>query len=142
MLRVYFGIRGMYKGFGGRGKGGGMDGAGAVVETACLESRRWRCSNPTMAFKETKCFLYAHSGRFKILGSLRDREVACSTSDRRGSNFVSCVRRTVSSHSSYHPQGVLLAQFSLYICAQIPFISFRFISFVSGYIHDVWMSPS
>ena len=50
-----------------------------------------------------------------IVGSLRDREVACSASDRRGSNFESCVWRTVSSQSSHHPQEVLLAQFSLYV---------------------------
>ena len=49
------------------------------------------------------------------MGSLRDREVACSASDRQGSNFESCVWRTVSSQSSHHPQEVLLAQFSLYV---------------------------
>ena len=47
--------------------------------------------------------------------SLRDREVACSASDRQGSNFESCVLRTVSSQSSHHPHEVLLAQFSLYV---------------------------
>ena len=50
-----------------------------------------------------------------IVRSLRDREVACSASDRQGSNFESCVWRTVSSQSSHHPQEVLLAQFSLYV---------------------------
>ena len=51
-----------------------------------------------------------------IVGSFRDREVACSASDRQGSDFESCVWRTVSSHSSHHPQiEVLLAQFSLYV---------------------------
>ena len=49
------------------------------------------------------------------MGSLRDREVACSASDRQGSNFESCVWRTVSSQTSHHPQEVLLAQFSLYV---------------------------
>ena len=49
------------------------------------------------------------------VGSLLDREVACSASDRQGSNFESCVWRTVSSQSSHHPQEVLLAQFSLYV---------------------------
>ena len=48
-------------------------------------------------------------------GEPLDREVACSASDRQGSNFESCVWRTVSSHSSHHPQEVLLAQFSLYV---------------------------
>ena len=50
-----------------------------------------------------------------IVGSLRDREVACSASDRQGANFESCVWRTVSSQTSHHPQEVLLAQFSLYV---------------------------
>ena len=53
--------------------------------------------------------------KVSIVGSLRDREVACSTSDRQGSNFESCVWRTVSSQSSHYPQEVLLAQFSLYV---------------------------
>ena len=55
------------------------------------------------------------STKVSIVGSLRDREVACSASDRQGSNFGSCVWRTVSSQSSHHPQEVLLAQFSLYV---------------------------
>ena len=50
--------------------------------------------------------------KVSIVGSLRDQEVACSASDCQGSNFESCVWRTVSSH---HPQEVLLAQFSLYV---------------------------
>ena len=41
--------------------------------------------------------------------------IPCSTSDRQGSNFASCVWKTVSSQSSHHPQEVLLAQFSLYV---------------------------
>ena len=51
--------------------------------------------------------------KVSIVGSLRDREVACSASDRPG--LESCVWRTVSSQSSHHPQEVLLAQFSLYV---------------------------
>ena len=50
--------------------------------------------------------------KVNIVGSLRDREVACSATDRQGSNFESCVWRTVSSH---HPQEVLMAQFGLYV---------------------------
>ena len=53
--------------------------------------------------------------KVSIVGSLRDLEVACSASDRQGSNFESCVWRTVSSQSSHHPQEVLLAQFNLYV---------------------------
>ena len=53
--------------------------------------------------------------KVSIVGSLRDREVAYSASDRQGSNFESCVWRAVSSQSSHHPQEVLLAQFSLHV---------------------------
>ena len=69
-----------------------------------------------------------------IVGSLRDREVACLTSDRQGSNFESCVWRTVSSHSSHHPQEVLLAQFSLYVHKGgiIP-DSFHFVKYITSY---------
>ena len=53
--------------------------------------------------------------KVSIVLSLRDREVACSASDRQGPNFESCVWRTVSSQSSHHPQEVILAKFSLYV---------------------------
>ena len=65
--------------------------------------------------KKQKMFLPHPRVKASIAGSLRDREVACSVSDRQGSNFESCVWRTVSSQSSHHPQEVLLAQFSLYV---------------------------
>ena len=66
-------------------------------------------------WKKQKMFLPHPRVKVSIAGSLRDREVACSASDRQGSNFESCVWRTVSSQSSHHPQEVLLAQFSLYV---------------------------
>ena len=67
--------------------------------------------------KKSSFYLFLRHPRVKvsIVGSLRDREVACSASDRQGSNFESCVWRTVSSQSSHHLQEVLLAQFSLYV---------------------------
>ena len=65
-------------------------------------------------WKKQKCFFPTHVWK-SVLWSLRDREVACSASDCQGSNFESCVWRTVSSQSSHHPQEVLLAQFSLYV---------------------------
>ena len=52
---------------------------------------------------------------FSIVGSFRDREVACSASEPQGSNFESCVWRAVSSHSSHHPQEVLSAQLGMYV---------------------------
>ena len=63
----------------------------------------------------TKMFLPHPLVKLSIVVSLRDREVASSASDLQGLNFESCVWRAVSSHSSHHPQEVLLAQFSLYV---------------------------
>ena len=95
-----------------------VDGGGGprvVVSTAAFHARV-RGSVPGLGgLKETKLFLPHPRVKVSIVGSLRDREVACSASDRQGSNFESCVWRTVSSQSSHHPQEVLLAQFSLYV---------------------------
>ena len=93
-------------------KGGGPR---VVVSTAAFHARV-RGSVPGLGgLKETKLFLPHPRVKVSIVGSLRDREVAYSASDRQGSNFESCVWRTVSSQSSHHPQEVLLAQFSLYV---------------------------
>ena len=86
-----------------------------MVSTAAFHARD-RGSVPGLGgLKETKMFLPHPRVKVSIVGSLRDREVACSASDRQGSNFESCVWRTVSSQSSHQPQEVLLAQFSLYV---------------------------
>ena len=86
-----------------------------MVSTAAFHARD-RGSVPGLGgLKETKMFLPHPRVKVSIVGSLRDREVACSASDRQGSNLESCVWRTVSSQSSHHPQEVLLAQFSLYV---------------------------
>ena len=65
---------------------------------------------------ETQCPV---KGNHLITNNFEGIEVcirsSCSASDRQGSNFESCVWRTVSSQSSHHPQEVLLAQFSLYV---------------------------
>ena len=109
--------------------GGG--GPRVVVSTAAFHARV-RGSVPGLGgLKETKLFLPHPRVKVSIVGSLRDREVACSASDRQGSNFESCVWRTVSSQSSHHPQEVLLAQFSLYVHkGGLKPDSFHFISFV------------
>ena len=84
-----------------------------VVSTAAFHARvRFPVS---AVWKKQKMFLSHPRVKVSIVGSLRDREVVCSASDRQGSNFESCVWRTVSSQSSHHPQEVLLAQFSLYV---------------------------
>ena len=93
-----------------------MGGGPRVVAITAAFHARVRGSVPGLGgLKETKMFLPHPRIRVSIVGSLRDREVACSASDRQGSNFESCVWRTVSSHSSHYPQKVLLAQFSLYV---------------------------
>ena len=87
-----------------------------VVSTAAFHSGfRSVFGSRSRRFERNKMFLPHLRMKLSIVGSLRDREVACSASDRQGSNFESCVWRTVSSHSSHHPQEVLLAQFSLYV---------------------------
>ena len=103
-----------------------------VVSTAAFHVRV-RGSVPGLGgLKQTKLFLPHPRVKVNIVGSLRDREVACSASDRQGSNFESCVWRTVSSQSSHHPQEVLLAQFSLYVHkGGLKPDSFHFISFAS-----------
>ena len=108
-------------------KGGGPR---VVVSTAAFHARV-RGSVPGLGgLKETKLFLPHPRVKVSIVGSLRDREVACSASDRQGSNFESCVWRAVSSQSSHHPQEVLLAQFSLYVHkGGLKPDSFHFISF-------------
>ena len=104
-----------YKGFMDRITRQWGGGPRVVVSTAAFHARV-RGSVPGLGgLKETKMFLPHPRVKVSIVGSLRDREVACSASDRQGSNFESCVWRTVSSQSSHHPQEVLLAQFSLYV---------------------------
>ena len=68
-----------------------------VVSTAAFHARV-RGSVPGLGgLKETKMFLPHPRVKVSVVGSLRDREVACSASDRQGSNFESRVWRTVSS---------------------------------------------
>ena len=69
----------------------------------------------SVVWKKQKMFLPHPRVKLSIVGSLRDQELACSASDHQGANFESCGWRTVSSHSSHHPQQVLLAQFRLYV---------------------------
>ena len=58
-----------------------------VVSTAAFHARVL-CSVPGLGgLKETKMFLPHPRVKVSIVGSLRDREVSCSASDRRGSNF-------------------------------------------------------
>ena len=107
-----------------------------VVSTAAFHART-RGSVPGLGgLKETKKVLPHPRVKVSIVGSLRDREVACSASDRQGSNFESCVWRTVSSQSSHHPQEVLLAQFSLYVHKSgLKPDSFHFIFYLSELKH-------
>ena len=83
-----------------------------VVDSTAAFHARARDSFPCLGgLKETKMFLPHPLMKLIILGSLRDREVACLATDRQGSNFKFCVWRAVPSH----PQEVLLAQLRLYV---------------------------
>ena len=93
--------------------GGSGGGPRVVVSTAAFHARVRGSVPGSGGLKETKMFLPHPRVKVSIVGSLRAREIAFSASDRQGSNFESCVWRTVSSQSSHHPQEVLLAQFSL-----------------------------
>ena len=85
----------------------GLDGGPrVVVSTAAFQARVWGSIPGLGGLKETEMFLLHPRVKVSIVGSLRDREEVCSASDRQGSNFESCVWRTVSSHSSHHPQEV------------------------------------
>ena len=86
-----------------------------MVKTAAFHVRVRGSVHGLGGLKETKMFLPHPRVKLSIVGSLRDREVACSASDHQGPNFESCVWRTVSSHSSRHPQEVVLVQFGLYV---------------------------
>ena len=114
-----------------------------VVSTAAFHARVRGLVPGLGGLKETKMFLPHPRVKVSIVGSLRDREVACSASDRQGSNFESCVWRTVSSQSSHHPQEVLLAQFSLYVHKgglkpdSFHFISLLFYSRFCSYIFTI-----
>ena len=77
-------------------------GPGVVVSTAAFHTRV-RGSVPGLGgLKETKMFLPHPRVKLSIVGS-------------QGSNFESCVWRTVSSHLSHDPQEVFPPQFSLYV---------------------------
>ena len=86
-----------------------------VVSTAAFHARVRGSVPGSGGLKEAEMFLPHPRVKVSIVWSLCDREVACSASDHQGSNFETCVWTTVSSQSSHHPQGVLLAQFSLYV---------------------------
>ena len=92
-------------------------GPGVVVSTAAFHARvRGSFSVLKERFESNKkCFFLHPLVELSIVGSLRDRELACSTSDLQSLNFESCVWSAVSSHSSHHSQEVHLAQFSLYV---------------------------
>ena len=95
-----------------------MGGGPRVVVSPTAFHARVRGSVPGLCgLKETYRPMFFPHPRVKlsIVGSLRDLEVACSASDRQGSNLESCVWMTVSSNSSHHPQEVLLVQFNLYV---------------------------
>ena len=86
-----------------------------MVSTAALYARVRGSVSGLGGLKETKMLLPHPRVKLSIVESLRDREVECKVSHSQGSNFESCVWRAVSYYSSHNPQGVLVAQFGLYV---------------------------
>ena len=87
-------------------------GACEVVKASCLPGKSEIAgSNSALAFRfqKNKCFFHAHSQRFDIVGSLRDRGVS------RPHTAGVRILNHVSSHSFRHPQEVPIVQFSLYV---------------------------
>ena len=97
-----------------------------VVNTAAFHARARGSVLGRGGLKETKMFLphprvkgglkpdsfhFPSTCKTQYCGGFRDREVACSVSDRQGTNL--CLEDSVT--HSHHPQEVLLAQFSLYV---------------------------
>ena len=82
-------------------------GPGVVVSTAATHARVGGLFPGHGGLKKQKMFL---PHLLEKMGSLCDREVACSASDRQGSNFESCVWREVS-----FTHLIILAKFSLYV---------------------------
>ena len=82
-----------------------LEGGGprVVVSTVAFHARVRGSVLGFGGLEETKMFLPHPRVKLSIVGSLRDRKVACSASDCQGSNLKSCFWRTVSSHSSHHP---------------------------------------
>ena len=108
-----------------------------VVSTAAFHARV-RGSVPGLSsLKETKMFLPHPRVKVSIVGSLHDREVACSASDRQDSNFSSCVWRTVSSQSSHHPQEVYWHCPILCEILTEAIMAILILSFIFCYLHNV-----
>ena len=74
-----------------------------------------------MVVVSTTAFHARVQGSFPGLGGLKKTKMFLPhprvklSIDLQCLNFESCVWRAVSSHSSHHPQEILLAQFSLYV---------------------------
>ena len=79
----------MSRPFNERGNDIVMGGGPRVVVSTAAFHARVRGSVPGL--KESKMFLPHPRVKLSIVGSLCDREVACSVSDRQVSNFESCV---------------------------------------------------
>ena len=65
----------------------------------------WLADCRTFASDELYFLSFLVSSVLDIVGSLRDRLVSCSASDRQGSNLESCVWKAASFYSSNHSPG-------------------------------------
>ena len=84
-------------------KGGGPR---VVVHTSVFHARVQGLFPGLGSLKETKMFLANSLIKLSIVGSLHDREVACSASDLQGWNLESFVWRAVSSHHPHTQPGL------------------------------------
>ena len=97
-----------------------------MVSTAAFHARV-RGSVPGLGgLLETKMFLPHPLVKVSIVGSLRDREVACSDSDRHGSNF-----NPVSGRQCHLNHLTILRRFSwpslAYMCTKVALSPIHFI---------------
>ena len=114
-------------------------GPGAVAKAACLESRRSRDRAPLWpsSLKNNRNISSPVTLNDSILwgASVAEKKLACSDSDRQGSNFESCVWRAVLSHSFHHPQELLLVQFSRYV--HKGGLNHHSFHFINGWIYKI-----
>ena len=88
-----------------------------MVNTAAFHARV-RGSVPGLGgWKETKMFLLHPRVKVSIVVNLRDREVACSASDRQGSNFVLLAQFSLCVHKG----GLKPDSFHFIVIVETPF---------------------
>ena len=108
-----------------------VGGPRVVVSTAAFHARVCGSVPSLCGLKETKMFLSHPRVKVSIVGSLRDREVACSASDRQGSN-------PLSGGQCHLNQLTILRRFSwpslAYMCTKVAYSPIHFLFIFVGLI--------